>query len=36
MDIGTILTDSAAQIERAKPADERLKTENWTSPGEAC
>lgn len=35
MDLATILTDSAAQIDRAKPADERLNTEDWTSPGEA-
>lgn len=35
MDLPTILTDSAAQVDRAKPADERLKTEDWTSPGEA-
>lgn len=35
MDLATILTDSAAQTERAKPTNERLKTEDWTPPGEA-
>lgn len=30
MDIATILADSAAQIDRAMPADERAK--DWCSP----
>lgn len=35
MDLSTILTDSAANVDRAKPTDERLQKEDWTSPGEA-
>lgn len=35
MGLDTILTDAAYQVERAKPADDRLKTQDWTAPGEA-
>lgn len=31
--IMTVLSDSAANVDRAKPADDRLKSEDWTSPG---
>ncbi len=34
MDLDTILTDSAAQVDRARPADERNGPQ-WNGPGEA-
>lgn len=33
-DLDAILTDSAAQVDRAAPVDYRIQTQNWTSPGE--